>query len=57
MLLAAHCRPRRPHLPSWMRFGWRQYVGTVRPSYDPADIHPDPLVDMVLAMYTKTDTP
>ena len=52
VLLAAHGQPRRPHLPSWLRFGWRRYVNTFRPGYDPGAIEPGPLVETVLAMYT-----
>ena len=57
VLLAAHGQPRRPHLPSWLRFGWRQYLRTYRYSYDPAEIQPDPLVDIVLAMYAPSPDP
>ena len=52
VLLAAHGQPRRPHLPSWLRFGWRNYLRTFRPGYNPANIEPGPLVETVLSMYT-----
>jgi len=35
-----------------LRTGWRRYLRTFRPSYNPADIDPGPLVQTVLAMYT-----
>ncbi|MCU1358765.1 MAG: hypothetical protein JWN99_54 [Ilumatobacteraceae bacterium] len=54
VLLAAHGQPRRPHLPSWLRHGWRDYLRTFRPRYDPALIEPDALVAAVLSMYTPS---
>ncbi len=52
VLLAAHGRPRRPHLPPWMKTGWRHYLRTFSPRYDPAKLEAQPLVDMILSMYT-----
>jgi predicted metal-dependent hydrolase len=51
VLLRAHGKPARPHLPSWVRTGWRNYLRTFRRRYNPADIQPDPLVGIVLSMY------
>lgn len=52
VLLAANGQPRKRHLPPWLIHDWRNYVRTFRPGYDPAEIEPDPLVAVVLSMYT-----
>lgn len=55
VLLGAHGQPRKLHLPPWWKTGRAHFLRTFLPGYNPADIHPDPLVDLVLSMYTPAD--
>lgn len=48
-LAAALDRPYRPRVPMAIRRNLRSYAATFAPGYDPADLEPDPLVDVVLA--------
>jgi predicted metal-dependent hydrolase len=52
-VLASRGEPARRHVPPWLRRaeGRRRYLRTFRPSYDPADLEPNPLTDVVLSMY------
>jgi uncharacterized protein len=52
VLMESHGERRRAHVPRWFRQGWRRYLGTFSPRYDPAKITPPPLVDVILAMNT-----
>jgi predicted metal-dependent hydrolase len=54
VLLASQGQPARRHAPVWMRDGKRHYLRTFRRRYNPADLEPSPLVDMVLAAYTPS---
>jgi predicted metal-dependent hydrolase len=55
VLLVAHGQPRKLHLPAWWTTARSHYLRTFRPGYDPADLQPDPLVQLVLSMYAPAD--
>ncbi len=55
VLLVAHGQPRKLRLPSWWKAARAHYLRTFRPGYDPGALRPDPLVQMVLSMYTPAD--
>lgn len=52
VFLAAQGRPAKRHAPPWLKTARSRYLRTFRPSYDPALLQPDPLVDVILSMYT-----
>jgi predicted metal-dependent hydrolase len=55
VLLVAHGQPRKLHMPSWWKTARSHYLRTFRRGYDPADLQPDPVVQLVLSMYTPAD--
>ncbi|MGB0112882.1 MAG: metal-dependent hydrolase [Ilumatobacteraceae bacterium] len=51
ILLEARGESRRPRTPPWLRNGRSRYLATFRKGYDPGQLTPDPMVDMVLSNY------
>lgn len=53
-VLADRGAPPKHHVPSWLRTGdgRRRYLRTFKPGYDPADLEPNALIDVVLSMYS-----
>ncbi len=44
----------RPRVPGWLRGGSRRYGATFLPGYDPGELDPGPMVEMILAPYTPS---
>jgi predicted metal-dependent hydrolase len=51
VLLASQGATARPRIPSWLHAGWHRYLRTFQPGYDPADLDPGPLPELVLSQY------
>lgn len=58
VLAEHHGLPRRrlPYVPKMLRAGWRRYVGTFRPRYDPGRIEVPPAVHGLLVHVVSADT-
>jgi uncharacterized protein len=49
LLMAHHgVRVHAPHVPPLLRQGWRRYLRTLHPAYDPASISPPPSINALL---------
>jgi uncharacterized protein len=58
VLMAHHGRATRlPHVPRLLRVGWRQYLRTFTPDYDPGRIETPPAVPLILAAFAPTADP
>ena len=53
VLLAAHGERPRAHVPPWLRTGWRRYLRTFGPRYDPGTLDPGPLPALVLSGFGR----
>jgi predicted metal-dependent hydrolase len=51
ILLASQGETARPRVPPWLDRGRSRYLSTFRRDYDPADIDPGPLPELILAGY------